>query len=134
MKKGIKVLLIIGAIVAVLAVACVIAFSNIQRSLEALREIDIAEVDLSTVPDGTYTGSYGRIPVAAEVRVTVSGHVITDITLVRHDNGQGQAAEAIPQTVVEAQSLQVDAVSGATYSSKAILKAIEDALVNQRAE
>lgn len=34
--------------------------------------------------------------------------------------------------VVEAQSLQVDAVSGATYSSKVILKAIEDALVNQR--
>ncbi|GAI95081.1 unnamed protein product, partial [marine sediment metagenome] len=32
--------------------------------------------------------------------------------------------------VVEAQTLQVDAVSGATYSSKVILKAIENALNN----
>jgi len=30
--------------------------------------------------------------------------------------------------VVEAQTLEVDAISGATYSSKVILKAIENAL------
>jgi uncharacterized protein with FMN-binding domain len=132
MKKRYKVLLIIGIIVMVLVAAGVIAFNSIQSSLEALKNIKISEVDLSAVPDGIYTGNCSQFPVAAEVRVTVSDHVITDITLVRHDTGQGQAAEAIPQMVVEAQSLQVDAVSGATDSSKVILKAIEDALVNQR--
>jgi uncharacterized protein with FMN-binding domain len=45
-----------------------------------------------------------------------------------HRNGQGEAAEVIPQMVVDAQSLQVDAISGATFSSKVILLAIEDAL------
>jgi uncharacterized protein with FMN-binding domain len=132
MKKKYIVLLIVGAAVLILAAAGVIWFKDIQSNLDALEETAISEVDLSTIPDGVYAGSYSEFPVSAEVRVTVSGHAIKDITLVRHDTGQGQAAEAIPQMVVEAQSLQVDAVSGATYSSKVILKAIEDALINQR--
>ncbi len=37
-------------------------------------------------------------------------------------------AEKIPDKVLEEQSLQVDIVSGATFSSKVILKAVEDAL------
>ena len=47
-----------------------------------------------------------------------------------HVNGQGSGAERIPATVVEKQTLQIDMVSGATYSSKVILKAIENALLN----
>ena len=38
------------------------------------------------------------------------------------------AAKAIPGRVLEAQGLGVDLVSGASYSSKVILKAVEDAL------
>jgi uncharacterized protein with FMN-binding domain len=34
------------------------------------------------------------------------------------------------QEVLDAQSLQVDAVSGATATSKAFIKAVENALVN----
>jgi uncharacterized protein with FMN-binding domain len=48
----------------------------------------------------------------------------------KHVNGKGTAAESIPETVVEKQTLQVDSVSGATYSSKVILLAIETALKN----
>ena len=55
-------------------------------------------------------------------------HMIKEIELKKHDNGQGFPAEIIPGKVVEAQSLEVDIVSGATYSSKVILKAIENAL------
>lgn len=40
-------------------------------------------------------------------------------------NGQGSGADVIPLRVVEAQSLNVDIVSGATYSSKIILLAIK---------
>jgi uncharacterized protein with FMN-binding domain len=47
---------------------------------------------------------------------------------VKHVNGQGKPAEVITEKVIETQSLQVDVVSGATYSSKVILKAIENAL------
>ncbi len=44
----------------------------------------------------------------------------------------GQPAEAIIEDVVEDQSLDVDSVSGATYSSRVILKAIEATLIEAR--
>lgn len=65
-----------------------------------------------------------------EVEVTVRQHKITDILIVRHDNGLGGAAETITDDVIREQSLEVDAVSGATVSSKCILKAIENVLEN----
>jgi uncharacterized protein with FMN-binding domain len=131
MKTRYKVLIIITVIIVMLVVAGIIAFSNIQNSLETLSQTDIAEVDISAVPDGVYTGSYSQFPVSAEVRVTVSDHAITDIELVSHNHGPEHGADSITGEVINAQSLDVDAVSGATYSSKVILLAIEDALVNQ---
>lgn len=101
---------------------------RMEKGLELLTHMTISNVDLSKTPDGTYTGSYEVFPVSAEVEVTVAGHKMTGIELVKHRNGQGKAAEVIPGQVVEAQNLQVDTVSGATYSSKVILKAIENAL------
>ncbi|MBA7580983.1 hypothetical protein ES708_22882 [subsurface metagenome] len=56
--------------------------------------------------------------------------IIAGIELVKHRSGQGAPAEMIASKVVEAQTLEVDVVSGATYSSKVILKAIENALNN----
>jgi uncharacterized protein with FMN-binding domain len=127
-KRKYKVLIIIGAVLVVLVVAGVIVFSGIQKSLEALKSVEIEDVDLSQVEDGTYTGSYSSFPLSAEVSVTVSGHAITDIKLVKHSHGPDHGADAITDKVVDSQSLQVDSVSGATYSSKVILLAIEDAL------
>lgn len=93
-------------------------------------EITISNVDLAKIGDGTYTGSFKVFPVSAEVKVTVKNHSITQIELVKHKNGQGSAAEVIPAKVVEAQSLDVEIISGATSSSKVILKAIENALLS----
>jgi uncharacterized protein with FMN-binding domain len=93
-----------------------------------MSEITISEVDLEKIADGDYTGRHKIFPVAAEVKVNVKNHKITEIKLVKHNNGQGTSAEIIPDKVVEAQTLNVDIVSGATYSSKVILKAIENAL------
>jgi len=126
-----------GIILAVLAVVVVAGYfiatgimKNIESNLEQLTDTDIANVDLSTIGDGTYSGNYAVFPVAAEVEVTVANHRITEIQLVEHRHGRGAAAEIIPAKVVEAQTLQVDTVSGATYSSKVILKAIENALIS----
>ncbi len=91
-------------------------------------EIDIKSVDLSNVHDGTYTGSCDAIFVGAEVEVTVKDKKITDIKLLNHKTEKGKPAEVIVDDVKKKQSLQVDAISGATNSSKVILKAIENAL------
>lgn len=42
--------------------------------------------------------------------------------------GIGKPAEAIVEDIVENQSIEVDAVSGATNSSRVIMKACENAL------
>ncbi len=92
--------------------------------------VTIREIDLAAIADGVYTGRHKSFPVSVIVRVAVTNHAITGIELVKHFNGQGAPAEAVVDRVIERQSLQVDAVSGATVSSKCILKAIEDALID----
>ena len=96
-----------------------------RASVEALR---IQDVDLSKVPDGVYVGSQDAVLVAAEVRVTVADGAIRRIEILRHENGRGKPAEGVLDRVMAAQSLRVDAVSGATSSSKVLLKAVENAL------
>lgn len=122
--------IVLGTVIVLVAIIIAIfgAKSYIESGLIELTDITISNVDLSKIADGVYKGSYKVIPVEAEVKVTVEDHRITGIELVKHLNGQGAAAEVIPDRVVGAQSLEVDIVSGATYSSKVILKAIENAL------
>ncbi|MDD3959794.1 MAG: FMN-binding protein [Oscillospiraceae bacterium] len=128
MKKSVIVKLIVLIAIVTIIIGVLIFFSNTRKNLDALNDIRIENIDLSAVPDGTYEGSYDRFPVSVTVEVTVRDGKIGDIILVRHVNGQGQTAEAIVDEVIKQQTLQVDAVSGATYSSKVILLAIDDAL------
>ncbi|HOZ12361.1 MAG: FMN-binding protein [Thermotogaceae bacterium] len=132
MKKRTRwILLTIIVIVVVIVVAGVIAFRKIEENLNRLAALEIGTVDLKRLEDGLYEGQYESFPVKARVRVTVEAHEIVKIDLLEHVNGKGKDAEIIPQRVIESQSLQVDVVSGATYSSKVILKAIEAALITQ---
>ena len=128
MKSRRRVVLAVVIALAAIITAVFGAKSYIEASLVKLTETSIPDVDLSKVADGVYKGSHKVFPVEAEVRVTIENHKIIGIELVKHFNGQGTAAEVIPDRVTEAQSLGVDIVSGATYSSKVILKAIENAL------
>lgn len=124
------ILLVVLILVIVAAFTVVIVKSNIEANLEELENSTVSDVDLTKIADGTYTGEYSVFPVAAEVKVTIINHEIKEIELVKHNNGQGKRAEIIPAEVVKAQTLSVDIVTGATYSSKVILKAIENALNN----
>ncbi len=127
-----------ATLLTVLAILLVVVFAgatvtalyvrSINTNLKRLAESPVSDVDLSQVRDGTYSGECRVFPVLARVEVTVTNHRIARIELVEHRHGRGSAAEVIPGRVVDAQTLHVDTVSGATYSSKAILKAIEDSL------
>jgi len=115
-----KLLIILGGLVLVVVIIAVVFYQITQDGLNKLADITLNDLNLDQVADGTYNGSYSVFP--------VSDHVITEIDITKHDNGQGQAGEAIIEDVLEAQSLEVDVISGATYSSKVILLAIQDAL------
>ena len=125
MKKG---LLILGAVILVVGIGAAIFVKTAQDALNELVKTPITDVDLSRIEDGTYVGSYSAFPVKVALTVTVKDRRITDIRITQHDNGQGKPAEAIVDNVLAAQSLQVDVISGATYSSKVILLAIREAL------
>ncbi|AJA47234.1 hypothetical protein CPAST_c11340 [Clostridium pasteurianum DSM 525 = ATCC 6013] len=122
------VISIIGLCVVAVLVFGVKYLIYIQNYKNIIKQINIRKIDLSKVANGTYSGSFDALEVGAEVKVTVDDHKITDIKIVNHKNVRGEKAEVIPERVIAAQSLQVDTVSGATNSSKVILKAIDNAL------
>jgi uncharacterized protein with FMN-binding domain len=86
--------------------------------------------NISRIPDGVYAGSASSWPNMAEVRVTVREGRMTDVALIRHwASWIGRKAElVIPQRIIEKQSADVDAVTGATNSSRVIMHAVYDAL------
>ena len=129
MKKKSKIILLIIALIVVSAViAGFVVLRSIESNLEELTKVTFADINLDEIPDGSYFGSFSTFPVAAEVEVVVRNNEIVEVIILKHSHGRGGEAEAVPDSVVASQSLRVDTVSGATYSSIVILKAIEDAL------
>lgn len=129
-RKTLVILLCIFIFISGMIIVGSVMFKNINNNLEELSQTTIPEIDLSQMEDGVYFGSYSVFPVEVEVKVTISNHMMESIVILKHVNGQGSAAENILVDVIDDQTLQVDAVSGATYSSKVILLAIYDALTN----
>lgn len=127
MKKSKKVLLITFIVVSLLFIAGKIVMGNM---VEKVQNISASIPSLRNIQDGNYIGEYSITPVHVKVEVSVSNHQITNIVILQHDNGLGNTAESIVNDIVKKQSLDVDAVSGATVSSKCILKAVENAIEN----
>ena len=84
-----------------------------------------------TYTPGTYTGVGAGKNGDITVEVTFSAEKIERITVVSHSETPSLSDAAIaniPTQIVEAQSLGVDAVSGATYTSNGIVDAVADAV------
>lgn len=83
--------------------------------------------------DGVYDGQAKNGPVKVKASVKIQAQRIAEITLTEHRNWRGgPAEEVIPARIIDAQSTKVDAVSGATASSIAIMNAVEDAVHKAR--
>ena len=119
MKKIVRIGLITLLAFVVFGVS---TYFYLQTELQKLATIEITEVDLSKIDDGVYRGESSHFPVIVSVEVTVQDHRMTSILLLKHMNGQGASAESILDDVLSSQSLDVDVISGATYSSQAILQ------------
>lgn len=128
MKKKHPILKAAVILLLVLVLAGGGMMAYMAKELAPLEHVVLPKADLAAVSDGVYEGSYKAGPIQVVLEVTVKDHQIIKIDLIKHVSGQGASAEAILDDVIAAQSLQVDAVTGATYSSKAILLAIQDAL------
>ncbi len=86
---------------------------------------------------GEYTQSSPGFGGDVTVTVTVDSENITDVKITGEGETPevgGRAIEEMPQMIMEANSAEVDGVAGATYTSTAIIKALEKCLAQARGE
>ncbi len=97
MKKNIVIPLLVLLVVGVML--AVKGFFVLRESSSKVDALVNANIDMSQLSDGVYTGSCDSGLVNAEVRVEVKDHKIVGIELVKHDNLKGKPTEAILVTV-----------------------------------
>jgi len=120
----------IGIIVLIIVAVITMLFIWMEAGQRTkMSQLVFKKIDLSKVTDGTYIGNAGTGLVNVEVKVTVIDNKITSVKLLKHDNGLGSKAEAIIGEIVESNTYEVDAVSGATTSSQTIKSAVCVALL-----
>lgn len=129
MKKIFKIigiiLIVIIVIVAGLSVYMMIMINDMKKKLS---EVKIEKIDVKKVKNGEYSGECNFNPIISNVKVSVKDGKISNIELLEHRHGPGYGASDIIKRILDKQSLDVDAISGATGSSTVIRKSIEDAL------
>lgn len=91
-----------------------------------------AKGDLSKCADGTYYGSARGYAGNIKVKVVIKDHkmISIDVVEVEADDAPyiAKAKKGVISAMLRTQSISVDAVSGATYSSNGIIKAVENAI------
>lgn len=89
-------------------------------------------IDLSQIPDGVYEGQAGGFEGDIKVQVTMAGGKVADIQVLEEHETPDVGGKALPQVsekIMSAQDLNVDNVSGATFSSEGVKAAVTDALL-----
>ncbi len=130
------ILIVLGVIV----VGVGIGFLVMEPGRREAMNVTFADLDFSSLRDGTYTGEYRGARDSlrnCKVEVTIaSGKVaavrVLEGALAKGDKPveirSGQTIDALFDRVIDSQSLKVDVISGATITSKVHLKAVENAL------
>lgn len=132
-----RILLIVAGVAVLGTMIALLADAPARQELQALT---FGNIDFTQLRDGTYIGEYAGTKGSsrnATVKVTISSGGITEITVLEGaldsegnpvELTSGMTIDGLFQRVLESKSLQVDAISGATLTSKAHLKALENAL------
>lgn len=128
----------LAAVVAVAAMSSGVYFAGNITSRAAEQSIasvaQASETQSGTVGqyiDGVYTGSGSGFRGTTQVQVTVSNGYITDITILSTDDDLeffNDAEGSVIAQILSSQSVSVDTVSGATFSSNGIIEAVTNAL------
>lgn len=82
--------------------------------------------------DGIYEGRANGFGPNLVLNVTVKDNKIKEIEIISHNERNesyyGLPMKEIPKSIIKHQTLDVDAISGATYTSNGIMDAVKDAL------
>jgi len=123
-KKKTVVMILLPLIVISIGYATINAIN-----LNKIRNIPIKNIDLTSVSDGTYKGEAQAGNYIYKVSVEVENHRIVNIEgLDNRKSPYVTYAEGVFTKIMKQQKVDVDAVTGATTTSKASMKAVENAL------
>lgn len=131
MKHKGLVALLLAAMMLLGAVGCA------AQPVPAATPAPTAAEEQGTFVPGTYTGKAQGMNGDVVVSVTFDKDAITAVEVTEHAETAGISDPAIanvPAAILAAQSTQVDAVSGATVTSNAIISAVNDAIVQAGAD
>ncbi len=130
------ILIVLGVIVVGLG----IGFLVMEPGRREAWNLTFADLDFTGLRDGTYTGEYKGTKDSlrnCKVEVTVASGKVAAIKVLEGALAKGdkpveirggQTIDALFNRVIDAQSLQVDVISGATITSRVHLKAVEHAV------
>ena len=152
-KKSVKLGSMAPALSAILVVACagasVAAYTPkvyaVQKAAPKATESDTVEDTTAEemnlegqvfdLPDGIYegtgTGFAGKITVAVEIK-DKKIVAITILNVEADDAAFFNRAKGVIDRIIQSQNLDVDVVSGATYSSRGIISAVKNALTGEK--
>lgn len=120
-----KIFCVILGIVLLGTSGCLSLTASMKKNLAKIENEDI---DMETIEDGIFEGHSELDLVKVDVKVLVKNHKLIKVELLRHECGLGHPADVIVDKMVEQNTWDVDAVSGATVSSEIIKNAVNKAL------
>lgn len=104
---------------------------NIHFGFEAAPVAEEAPAETATAANEYIGTGVSEIGGEVKVKVTMDGDKIAKIEVLSHNDTPGisdPAIAGIPEAIIAAQSTEVDAISGATRTSEALIAAVNDAL------
>lgn len=131
MKIWMKALIGLGIFVAIVILIGIFVFFRYRQMVKRIDSIMIEDVNLAQIDDGIYAGEFGEFLTSVKLEVTVEDHQITNIEIVEQRASPNHEALEVLDRIIEAQSPNVDVVSGATGSSKSIMLAVQNALTGK---
>ena len=127
-KKNTILVIIISCAILFIGAYAIYEYYGLLSYRAKVRDIVIETKDAANIPDGTYIGECDVGYISAKVSVTVRAGEIASIELIEYKHDRGAAAVRTVDDILNQQRVEVDAVSGATNSSRVIMKAVDDAL------
>jgi len=127
-KRRIKQKTVVMILVPLIAIGIGIATIN-TMNLNKIRNMAIKNIDFTKISDGIYKGEAQAGNYTYKVRVTIENHKIVNIDgLDNRKSPYVTYAEGVFTKIIKQQKVDVDAITGATTTSKAFMKAVENAL------
>lgn len=104
-------------------------FGCAPREMRRVRHMEIRNIDLAKVPDGAHVGTFTYSDFKYKVKTLVKFRKILHIQVLQNrDTKYAKRAEGVIPRIIKRQTPNVDVVSGATTTSKVLMKAVENSL------